>query len=64
MDKLRKLVDHELDGMLNDHENALYVARDAQDNLEKQKHRLCAYAIENHLLDCLTVNVNKLKRYV
>jgi hypothetical protein len=63
MKKLLDMADHELGGLLNSHDDAEYAAREANENLAKQKHKLCAYAIENHLLDCLTVNINKLKRY-
>jgi hypothetical protein len=53
----------QLADMLDEHHMYIVEMECARDNLARQKMLLAEYAIKNGLIDCLTVNVNRLKHY-
>ena len=52
-----------LTDMLDRHHAAQVAVRVANEEAIQRKWQLCQYAIDNNMLDCLTVNVSKLEKY-
>jgi hypothetical protein len=52
-----------LTSILEQYDDACMAAEDARLILERKKWQLCQFAIDQNMLDVLTVNVNKLRKY-
>ena len=61
---MKKLSTGPLESMLEQYENAWIAEQDARMELDRKKMQLCQFAVDQNMLDCLTVNVNKLKRMI
>ena len=61
---MRKLSTGPLESMLEQYEDAWRLHEQAKIELDHKKMQLCQFAVDQNYLDCLTVNVNKLKRMI
>jgi hypothetical protein len=60
---MKKLSTGPLDSMLDQYDDAREQYENARIALENKKYQLCQLAIDQNWLDCLTVNVNRMRRY-
>ena len=61
---MKKLSTGPLESMLDQYDHAEYKLESAREELEQTKLQLIQFAVDQNMLDCLTVNVNKLKRMI
>jgi hypothetical protein len=52
-----------LDSLLGQYDEARELSQRAQEKERDKKWQLIQYAIDQNMLDCLTINVNKLRQY-
>lgn len=61
---MKKLSTGPLESMIEQYDDAQTEMEDARNKLQQKKWQLCQFAIDQNYLDCLTVNVNKLRQAV